>query len=160
MLQADKSHTTIAKTIRRNAKRTHAPSRVLDPATIKERFYGLLLRGNCLEPVLKNGDRIVVDREGPLHAGCFAVFYHRPELVPPGELPLALKRLVTAVPPVTFPYREHPASEVTPVIIVEQLNPAKRWVVRCSELLAVHHCLGSADDPEVLRKLEAEGWRP
>jgi hypothetical protein len=25
--------------------------------------------------------------------------------------------------------------------------------------LAVHHCVGRVDDPEVKRKLEAEGWQ-
>ena len=144
--------------IRRNAKQAPAP-KFVDPATIKERFYGLILAGHCLDPEFKHGDKMVIDKEGPLHVGCYAVFYYRPELVPPGVLPMSLKRLVTAMPPVTLPYQEHPESGVQFIIAVEQLNPPKRWVVRCADLLAVHRCLGRADDPAVKRRLEAERWR-
>jgi hypothetical protein len=146
------------KPIRRRAKQAPSPT-FLDPAAIKERFYGLTLSGHCLDPVFRNGDKMVIDKEGQLHVGCYAVFYHRPELVPPGAIPMQLKRLVTAMPPVTLPYREHPESEVQFIIAVEQLNPPKRWVVKCTNLLAVHRCIGRAGDPEVERQLEVEGWR-
>jgi hypothetical protein len=146
------------KPIRRQSKR--ATPTLLDPATITTRFYGLNLKGSCLEPEFKDGDKVIIDKEGPLHAGCYAVFYYRPELVPPDRLPMQLKRLVTAMPShLTLPYREHPKSEITFVGGVEQLNPAKQWLVQCEDLLAVHHCLGLADDPEVLAKLAAEGWK-
>jgi hypothetical protein len=131
----------------------------LDPAKIATRFYSLLLKGHCLNPVFRDGDKVIVDKEGPLDGGCYAVFYYRPEIVPSGELPMQLKRLVTAMPPhLTLPFREHPKSELRFVIAVEQLNPAKRWMVFCEDLLAVHHCIGRADDPDVQAKLAAEGW--
>jgi hypothetical protein len=146
------------KATRRKAKPAPAPKSV-DPAKIETRFYGLIVRGDCLAPEFKDGDTVVVDKEGPLLRGCNAVFYHRPELVPPCEWPLTLKRLATAVPQeVTLPYREHPDSEVKFIVVVEQANPPKRWAVPCEDLLAVHHCLGRADDPAVKAKLAAEGW--
>ena len=144
--------------IRRKAKKALAPT-FLDPAAIKTRFYRLQLSGDCLHPEFKHGDKVVIDKQGPLHAGCLAALYYRPELVPPGKLPISLKRLVTAMPPVPLPYREHPDSEVQFIIMVEQLNPPKRWVVECEDLLAVHQCVGRADDPEVQRRLQNEGWR-
>ena len=146
------------KPIRRRSKQESAPA-FLDPATIKERFYGLTLKGDCLDPVFKDGVVIVVDRDGPPEVGCFAVFYYRPELVPPGFISPAIKRLVTAVPPLKLPYKLAPDSDCCPIIMVEQLKPAKRWWVSCDHLLAVHRCVGSASDPEVLNMLAAEGWR-
>ncbi len=59
----------------------------------------------------------------------------------------------------TFPWKEHPDSTVHAIMIVEQFNPRQQWSVSCDTLLAVHRCLGSAEDPEVQRKLEAKGWR-
>jgi hypothetical protein len=152
MLQANKPirHPRTSRTSNRKAE-------LLDPATIETRFYGLVLRGDCLDPIFKDGDKLVIDKQGPLHAGCFAVFYYRPELVPPGELTLQLKRLVTAMPlHLTLPYREHPKSEIKFVVGVEQLNPAKQWIVECEDLLAVHHCLGRVDDPKVQARLQEE----
>lgn len=102
---------------------------------------------------------MVFDREAPVRNGDFANFFYRREVVKPGQLSIALKKLVIAPPPfVTFPWKDHPESEVVPVIIVEQLNPARRWSVRCADLLAVHRCLGHADDPAVKEALKAEGW--
>lgn len=142
-------------------KRARRPaSSFLDPASIETRFYGLVLAGDCMEPLLKDGTRIVVDREAPCLCGDLAVIYHRPELVPPGELPLSVKRLITAVPDwVKFPWKDHPDSEVAPVLIVEMLNPKRQFSVLCRNLLAVHRCLGSMDDPKVREQLLAEGWR-
>ena len=56
------------KPIRRRSKQEPAPA-FMDPATIKERFYGLTLKGDCLDPVFKNGGTLVVDREGLLEVG-------------------------------------------------------------------------------------------
>jgi len=119
-----------------------------------------MLSGDCLDPAFTHDDKIVLDIEAALDAGCYACLYCRPELVKPGLLAIALKRLVTPVPDhVRFPYREHPDSEVTQIIIVEQHNPPKRWVVECEWLLAVHRCIGRLTDPNVRAQLEAEGYR-
>lgn len=83
------------KPIRRNAKQAPAP-KFFDPATIDTRFYGHLLTGHCLDPEFKEGDKVVFDREAQLENGCFACFYYRPELVRPGHLSVALKKLVIA----------------------------------------------------------------
>jgi len=119
-----------------------------------------MLSGDCLDPAFTHDDKIVLDIEAALDAGCYACLYCRPELVKPGRLAIALKRLVTPVPDhVWFPYRERPDSEVTQIIIVEQHNPPKRWVVECEWLLAVHRCIGRLTDPNVRAQLEAEGYR-
>jgi hypothetical protein len=148
------------QTIKPAQRKFREEERFLDPTIIKERFYGLILSGDCLHPVFKDGEKVAFDRAAPLEVGCYACLYYRPELVKPGRLGLALKRLVTAVPyHVTFPYHVHPESEVANIIIVEQHNPPHRWVVECKWLLAVHRCIGSVTDPKVRAQLEAEGYR-
>ena len=90
-----------SKPIRRGSK---APA-FLDPASIPTRFYGMILAGECLHPKFKNGGKVIFDREAPVEAGCFACFYYRPEVVPAGHLPTALKKVVLAPPFVTFPWK-------------------------------------------------------
>jgi hypothetical protein len=129
-----------------------APS-FFDPASITTRFYGHKLVGHCLDPVFKDGDMVVFDSEAELENGCFAVCYYRPELVKLGHHSALLKRLVFAPSKwVKFPWRDHPKAEIIPIIIVEQFNPRQ-------QVLAIHRCLGSANDPEVRATLEAEGWQ-
>jgi hypothetical protein len=54
-----------------------------------------------------------------------------------------VKRLVLAIPKgVTFPYEEHPDSMVTPCIVAEMNNPPRQFIVKCSDVLAVHKCMG------------------
>jgi hypothetical protein len=57
---------------------------------------------------------------------------------------------VTNIPPgMTFPYQDNPKSEVHPVLVLELTNPARRFYVRCSELLAVHKCVGKLNAAQV-----------
>jgi hypothetical protein len=96
-----------AKTIVRDAVR----KRFVDPTTITHRFYGMVLKGHCLDPIYKDGETVVFDREARVENGCFANFYYRREAMKPGHLNVALKKLVFAPPPwVTFPWQEHPNS--------------------------------------------------
>ena len=67
-----------------------------------------------MEPLLKNGAKIVVDREAPCLCGDLPLIYHRPELVPAGELPLSVKQLVTTLPD-SVRWKDHPESEIAPV---------------------------------------------
>jgi hypothetical protein len=148
------------KPIRRSTRQAAEEQGFLDPASITTRFYALKLAGDCMEPVFKDGEAVVFDREAPLENGCFANFFYRPELVKPGRLGVALKKLVFAPPPwVTFPWREHPNSDAISVMLVEQFNPRQQWSIRCDMLLAVHRCIGRKDSPEVDEYLARE-WRP
>ena len=79
----------------------------------------------------------------PYRPGDFVILYLRPELVPPGGYQGLVKRLVTMPPSgITFPHREHPESELASLVIAEQLNPPRRYAIRCDSLLAIHKCLG------------------
>src|SRR5687767_13562563 len=131
-----------AKPIRRSRRPAIEEQGFLDPATIATRFYRMILKGDCMHLTFKDGEKVVFDREGTVENGCFANFYYRPELVKPGMLGVALKKLIFAPPPwVTFPWKEHPDSTVHAIMIVEQFNPRQQWSVGCDTLLAVHRCL-------------------
>jgi hypothetical protein len=146
--------------VRYNERQLPEGQRFLDPAKIERRFYGMILTGTGLDPVFKDGETVVFDREAPLENGCFANFFYRPELVPPGQLGVGLKLLLVAPPPfVTFPWNDHPESTVLPVMIVQQLNPPEQWSIRCDMLLAVRRCIGLKDSPEVDAYIMRE-WRP
>jgi hypothetical protein len=78
----------------------------------------------------------------PAKAGDLAVIYFKPGREIGGQSAM-LKRLVMAPPKyVTFPFREHPRSEVHALVILEMAHPPKRFVVECQDLLAIHKCLG------------------
>ena len=145
--------------VRYNKRELPEGQSFLDPLSIKSRFYGMILSGRCMEPIYKDGETVVFDREAKVENGCFANFFYRPELVPPGKFGVALKKLVFAPPPwVTFPWQEHPNSTAISVIIVEQMNLKSHWSIRCSSLLAVHRCIGRVGDPEVEAYLDRE-WQ-
>jgi hypothetical protein len=113
----------------------------LNPDTLPDRYI-LHCIGNCMMPDVKDGAPILVDKRQAAKAGELAVLYFKPGHEIAGQ-PSILKRLVMAPPPyVTFPFKEHPKSEVHAVVILEMTNPQRRFVVECQDLLAIHRCLG------------------
>src|SRR4029079_12332721 len=120
-----------------------------------------MLSGDCLDPAFTHDDKIVLDIEAALDAGCYACLYCRPELVKPGRLAIALKRLVTPVPDHVRGFRtgSTPSQRSPKSSSLSSHNPPKRWVVECEWLLAVHRCIGRLTDPNVRAQLEAEGYR-
>ena len=128
----------------------------LDPALLPDE-YAMPADGTCLEPVIMDGACLLFDTREPFKAGDLVVLYRRPELVKPGQHQAIVKRLVTNLPPgMTLPYREHPESEVHVIVIVEQLNPPRRFAVRCQDLLAIHKCLGPVPADRVRFKVSDE----
>ena len=117
---------------------------MLDPERLPDR-YAMICQGKCLEPLYMDGSVLVFDKQQPLHTGDFVLLFRRPELVKPGDCQGIVKRLASELPErVKFPHKEHPESTALAVLLVEQLNPRRQFVVRCGELLAVHKCLGLA----------------
>lgn len=109
-----------------------------DLASIPE-IYGMKLQGDCLAPDLLDGDEVVFSSTEPVQAGDLVHLILRPELVPPGGLQCAIKRLVMAIPPyVTFPWTENPKSDVHALVLAEQRNPPGQYAIKCDRLLAVH----------------------
>lgn len=106
-------------------------------------LYAMGVEGDCMEPAIRSGGKVLVDRTKPALPGDFVVIYQRPEVVKPGQHQALVKRLVTAIPPfVSFPWRDQPGSEASAVFIAEMDNPRTRLLWHCRDLLAVHHCVG------------------
>jgi hypothetical protein len=72
MAKANRKTTTSAPT---HPARLAKPP-YLDPATLP-RFYGLRLVGDCMEPDYTHGEKVIFDKEGPLHRCDDAVFFFR-----------------------------------------------------------------------------------
>lgn len=120
----------------------HAPLTVTDPATLPDR-YVVRIDGACLEPDLPHGTPVLIEKNGKIAAGDFAVLFFKPEHVPAGKYQAILKRVVMAPPPyVKFPFREHPQSDVHALVIVEMTNPPRRFAYKCEHLLGIHKCIG------------------
>ena len=107
----------------------------------------MIFEGVCLEPDIADGACLLFDKNVPYKRGDFVILFRRPELVKPGQHQAIVKRLYM-VPPawVTFPYRDHPNSDVRALIIAEQLNPHLQFAIPCEDLLAIFQmsrtCLG------------------
>jgi len=114
---------------------------IFHPETLPS-IYALELTGDCLDPVVKDGwlgaFSPVVTFEPDDFVAIF--FKHRfPEFRGTNVL---LKRLVLG-PPDGFDFTASPMKgEALPVIVAEQLNPAKQFFFRCRDILAVHKCVG------------------
>lgn len=132
------------------------PRQDIDPAKLPN-LYALIVDGVCMEPHLMNGKPAVFDKGMPVHNGDLVGIWFRPEIVPPGRPGVMVKRLVIgAGPNVTFPFVDHPDSEITPVIIVEQDKPYRQIRYRCRDILAIHRCIGQAWEGMERRQLTDE----
>lgn len=114
----------------------------LDPNAAPDKYI-VMLDGACMQPVMKDGAAVMVDKNAPCEGGDLVVIYYKPEHVRPGDAHASLKRLVLAVPPyVKWPWKEHPQSEVHAMIVFEMLNPPQQFQAKAADLLAVHKVIG------------------
>jgi hypothetical protein len=126
------------------AAETVPGSFIIDPAQVPER-YALIVQGDCMAPLHRDGDVVTADKSATYARGDLVVIYIKPELVKPGRCNAMLKRLVS-IPhwAATFPFSDHPESEIVAIASVETLNPPRRIHFRCSDILAMHRCTGAA----------------
>ena len=118
------------------------PIGFIDPASVPD-LYAMVCSGTCMEPIIPDGARVWADKTQPIEVGDLVFVYLRPEAVEPGGLPIRLKRLLVAPPSwVTFPWADNPRSEVLPVVIFGMDNPRASLSLRCSQILAIHKCMG------------------
>jgi hypothetical protein len=126
------------------AAKPAANSFIIDPAATPDR-YTLIVQGDCMAPLHLDGTAVIADKRTPYAPGDLVVIYIKPELVKPGRCNAMLKRLVS-IPhwAATFPFKDHPESEVIAIAAVETLNPPRRLHYRCADILAIHRCTGAA----------------
>jgi hypothetical protein len=135
----------MAKAVRKSTPAVKKSAAVifLDPELAPD-LYALIVTGECMAPLHPAGSAVLVDKRQPYESGDLIVIYMKPEAVKPGHSNCMIKRLVSMPPWVTaFPYRENPKSEVHALATVEMLRPAQRIHFLCSDILAIHRCLGA-----------------
>ena len=116
--------------------------KVVDPATLPGRYI-VRIEGACLEPELPDGTAVLIEKNGKIASGDFAVLFFKTEHVPAGKRRAILKRVVMAPPSyVKFPFGEHPQSDVHALVIVEMTNPHRQFAYKCEHLLGIHKCVG------------------
>ena len=89
--------------------------------------------------------------------------WFKPEAIQPGASQAWLKRVSLNVPPwvKSFPYTDHPKSDVLAIIVVEQLNPPISYAVKCRDILAIHKAVGySPAGPEIGGTVSSADIRP
>lgn len=106
--------------------------------------YASVARGDCLEPVYKDGDCLVFSKSEKPVPGDFIGLWLRPGADALATPVRRVKRLVLALPPMPIPCRLDPASEAEPLVVVEQLNPPRTYCIGISHVLAVHKVIGTA----------------
>jgi len=117
----------------------------VSPEDVPE-IYASVCKGDCLEPVIKDGSCLVFSKTQVPSPGDFVGFWLHPDAVDADELPRRVKRLYIGLPDgMTLPYRPHLGSECEPAIVLEQLNPPRLYHVRASRILAVHKVIGEAE---------------
>ena len=121
--------------------------------------YASIAKGNCLEPVYSDGACLVFSKTEKPKAGDFVAVWYDPDVVPDGEQPRQVKRLVSNIMAGTsFPYQRRAGDEVEPLVEIEMFNPPRRWFVRASKIIAIHKVIGlaiSTGDGQAMWKPEA-----
>lgn len=118
-------------------------TRLFDPNKVSEEF-ALKLSGDCMSPIVEDGEYVVVDRRKKIKKGDLVVIYFKPEYVAQGKFQAGLKRLCFSYPSwAKFPFVYEPKSgkygDFGPIIFVEQLNPPKTHVVDLRTVLGIYH---------------------
>lgn len=104
--------------------------------------YVMICDGLCLEPEIRDGQKLLFSRNELYKTGDFVVIFLKPELVPKGNHQMLVKKLIIAPPPAYWGDRLNRGSNIAPVVIVEMLNPHKIMYFNPNSLLGLHKCLG------------------
>lgn len=93
--------------------------------------------GTCMEPLIADGALLVIDKREEPRPGDVVSLIFTQEAARQWRLPGLVKKLAFALPPRELP-REMGA------VVVDQINPPRRYVIPLSDLLAVFKCVGTA----------------
>lgn len=98
-------------------------------------LYALVGKGHCMEPRLHDGADLVFTKQGIPTAGDIVGIVFTKSAAQRWKQPGLVKRLVMALPPAGF----------AGIVVVEQLQPPRRYFIPTDDVLAVHRCLGVAE---------------
>ena len=113
--------------------RERPPLPFIHPDTMPD-VYAAPGRGSCMEPLIADGTSLVFDkREEPKPGNLVALWFTR-EAAPSFGDPGWFKRLVSVPPP-----------GLDGLIVVEQLNPPRRYSIPATAVLAIHKAVATAE---------------
>ncbi len=133
---ADKPNTTNLPTRFQKAKpigTVRMPEPLPDGVT-PESCYAMAPVGDCFEPLIIEGMRVVVTSDLHPVADDFAVIYLK-------EVEQPLLKRMWMVPPREM-MKVSPKSEVMPLVIAEQFNPPRRYKFPVDRVEAIHPVIG------------------
>ena len=101
--------------------------------------YALVCVGGCMEPLIADGTLIVFDkRREPQRGDIVGVVFTR-EAAERWQLPGIMKRLAMALPPPDL------GAAFEGLIVVDHINPPRRYCIPTSDVFAVHKAVGTAE---------------
>ena len=125
------------------------PIKHMPEGTRPEDVYGLIVEGDCMNPVAKDGVTVVVDGSSHPGVGDLAVIWFK-------KGGFACKRIVI-MPPLGM-MKVHPENEVVALLIVEEINPLRHYSVTVDKIDALHKVIGvylpECDEAETIVRSE------
>jgi hypothetical protein len=126
----------------------------IDPASLPKKIYALRVVGDCMAPIVKEGEHVLVDPITTPKTGDLVIIYLKKGDHWQGGTNAGLKRVVfNMMAGIKFPYVAHPDSNVIPILIVED-NRHRQYTLRADMLLGVHKCLGAAPKGTNLKRAD------
>ena len=101
--------------------------------------YALKGVGQCMAPLIADQTLLVFDKRQEPRPGDIVGLVFTREAAQRWGLPDLLKRLALALPPSDPP----PGSKG--LVVVDQLNPPRRYCIPTTDILAVHKAIGTAE---------------
>lgn len=126
---------------------TRAPAPpYVDPRDLPA-VYASTVAGTCIEPWIFDGETLVFEKDGTPDVGDLVGLWVLPKgSNDPRDAERGVKRLVMgAWEGMVYPYKPHPNSNVAPLIVVEMLNPRRRFHIPCDRILALHRVTGMGE---------------
>jgi len=125
-------------------------------------IYAMKTDGDCMVPEILDGQKIIVSKSEEIRRGDTVCLWLKNPSQPQGYSALVKKVAMLPPPHVTFPYTEHPESEIVALVFVEQINPLRTYQFRCDQILAMHKVIDvQADDgTSVMKAPEPAALKP
>jgi hypothetical protein len=98
--------------------------------------YALKAVGDCMTPVLSSGTLIVCDKRVEPEPDDIVSLIFTQEVAERRGLPGLVKKLAMALPPWNM------TGDAMGLVVVDQLNPPRRYCIPTTDLLAVHKVIG------------------
>ena len=118
--------------------------------------YALRGVGDCMAPLFQDGTLFVCDKRREPVPGDIVSLVFTKEAARRAGVPGLVKKLAMALPPWNL------AGDALGLVIVDQLNPPRRYSLPTSDVLAVHKVIGIAESDDEgrakFRPSQPEPW--